>query len=103
MKCIAILIVGLALCSCATHLTEKGSMVKRSTPSEVRGYTYLGAITTSSPLTGVLRNEGYQNALNSAFNQAAIRGATHIVIDPDSEASYWTTSETVRAEAYRKP
>lgn len=78
-------------------------MVKRSTPEEVRGYIYLGTVTGSSPMTGVMRNEGFQSALNAAFNQAAKRGATNIVIDPSSEPYYWSTSEVVRAEAYKKP
>lgn len=54
-------------------------------------------------MTGVMRNEGFQSALNAAFNQAAKRGATNIVIDPSSEPYYWSTSEVVRAEAYKKP
>ena len=78
-------------------------MVRVVTADQVQGYQFLGTITASSSLSGVLQHTGYENALNELLEKAAQRGATHVVLDPKSEPHYWTTSQHIRGDAYRAP
>ena len=82
-------------------MTPEGSKIKVSTKDEVKGFEYLGIVEGSSSMTGVARDTGFRSALNEVMNKAAKLGATNIVLDEKSESKYWTTSENVRAEAYR--
>jgi hypothetical protein len=67
-------------------------------------YQFISNLASSSGLTGVARHTGYQNALNELLDKAAVEGADFVVLDQGSGPSYWTTSEVVRATAYkRKP
>jgi hypothetical protein len=95
------LAVGL-IASCATQLTERGSRIKIISAEEATSYQYVGIVEGSSTLTGLARHTGYQNALNEMLDKAAAMGADFVVIDKYSAPRYWTTSENVRAEAYRK-
>jgi len=88
--------------ACATSMTPEASKIKVSTKDEIKGFEYLGIVEGSSSMTGVARDTGFRSALNEAMNKAAKLGATNIVLDEKSEAKYWSTSENVRAEAYRK-
>lgn len=54
-------------------------MVKRATKDDVKGCKSLGNIQTSNGMTGVMSKQGFESAMNAAMNEAARRGATHIV------------------------
>ncbi|HEX7917118.1 hypothetical protein [Rudaea sp.] len=92
----------LLLSACATTLTERASHIQIITSDEAKQYQFVAQVSASSSLTGVARHTGYQNALNNVLDQAAAKGAQFIVLDPNSEPSYWTTSEVVRATAYKR-
>jgi hypothetical protein len=87
---------------CATQLSSRAAMVRVvNAREEVRGYKFLGTVTGSSLMTGVMQQAGFESAMNEVLEKAARLGATHVYIDPKYESSYWTTSEHVRGEAYR--
>jgi hypothetical protein len=65
--------------------------------------TFLGNVSGSSMLTGKLKESGYSKAVEEMLENAAALGATHAVLDPQSKPQYWTTSEVVRANAFRCP
>jgi|SRR5215831_12428157 len=93
----------LALMSgCATTLSPRAAMVRVvNNREEVRGYKFLGTVTGSSVMTGVMKEAGFESALNEILEKAARLGATHVYIDPKYEAHYWATSQHVRGETYR--
>ncbi len=93
----------LVLAACATPLSDRAAKVRivHST-EEVKGYTFLGQVVGSSAMTGVMRHQGMENAVNEVLDKAAAMGATHVLM-PDKKASYWTFSENVRGEAYKAP
>jgi hypothetical protein len=98
----AVVAISLWLVACATSLSERASQVQIISAEEARQYEFVSRLSSSSSLTGVARQTGYQNALNDVLDQAAARGANFVVLDPNSGPSYWTTSEIVRAAAYRR-
>ena len=98
---IALFAIGLFVAGCATALTQQGSMIKLASAEEVKGFKYLGVVEGTSSQTGIAKESGYRNALNEAMNKAAALGATHLVLDQNSQSRYWTMSEIVRGEAYR--
>jgi hypothetical protein len=103
-KKFAVVLTSLSLVACATTMSERASQVQIISAEEARQYEFVSRLTSSSSLTGVARETGYQNALNDVLDQAAARGANFVVLDQGSGPSYWTTSEVVRAAAYkRKP
>ena len=87
---------------CATTMSERASHVQVISADEAKQYEFVARLTSSSSLTGVARHTGYQNALNDVLDQAAAKGANFIVLDPNSGPSYWTTSEVVQAQAYKR-
>lgn len=62
---------------------------------------FVGNVEGSSGKTGVMRHEGYRDATTEMLNEAGKLGATNVVLEPGSEAHYWTTSEIARGEAYK--
>jgi hypothetical protein len=88
--------------SCATTLSPSASHVEMVPQERLGdGCSFLSNVMGSSSLTGVSRYTGFNNAVNEMIERAAQLGATHVVLDPTSEASYWTTSEIARGKAYR--
>jgi len=103
-KQIFLLVALLSLVGCATTMSERASHVQIISPDDAKQYEFVQNLSSSSSLTGVARHTGYQNALNDVLDKAAAAGADFVVLDPHSGAAYWTTSEVVRAAAYkRKP
>jgi hypothetical protein len=96
------IVLSLLAASCATQLTERGARIKIISAEEAKSYEYVGIVEGSSSLTGLARHTGYQNALNEVLDRAAAMGADFVVIGRDSAPRYWTTSEHVRGEAYKK-
>ena len=89
------------LSGCATDMSDRASRVQIINQDQAKQYQFVANVTGSSTLTGVARHTGYQNAINEALDNAAKAGAQYVVIDPNSAPSYWTTSEVVRATAYK--
>jgi D-serine dehydratase len=63
----------------------------------------VGTVTTTHPFGGVFKNMSYEAALTEALKKAEQLGATHFVLDKNSEAHFLGYSETVRGNAYRAP
>lgn len=89
------------LTGCATDMSDRASHVQIINQEQASHYQFVANITGSSTLTGIARHTGYQNAVNEVLDKAAEAGAQYVVIDPNSSPSYWTTSEVVRATAYK--
>lgn len=98
----ALAVAILALSACATTMSERASHIQIISAEEAKPYQFVAQLSSSSSLTGVARHTGYQNALNDVLDQAAAKGAQFIVLDPNSSPSYWSTSEVVRATAYKR-
>ena len=92
----------LVLIGCATTMSDRASRIRIITAEEAKQYDYVGLIQGSSSLSGVARHTGYQNALNEILDDAAAKGAEFVVLDPKSKPSYWTTSQVIRAEAFKR-
>ena len=83
-------------------MSDRASRIRIITAEEAKQYDYVGLIQGSSSLSGVARHTGYQNALNEVLDEAAAKGAEFVVLDPNSTPSYWTTSQVIRAEAFKR-
>ena len=92
----------LMLIGCATTMSDRASRIRIINAEEAKQYDYVGLIQGSSSLSGVARHTGYQNALNEVLDEAAAKGAEFVVLDPKSKPSYWTTSQVIRAEAFKR-
>lgn len=92
----------LVLVGCATTMSDRASRIRIITAEEAKQYDYVGLIQGSSSLAGVARYTGYQNALNEVLDEAAAKGAEFVVLDQNSKPSYWTTSQVIRAEAFKR-
>jgi hypothetical protein len=95
-------VVLLGLTNCATTLTERASRVRIISSDEAKQYDYVGLIQGSSSLSGLARHTGYQNALNEVLDKAAEQGADFVVMDKNSKPLYWTTSQVIQVEAYKR-
>ena len=102
IKWVSLVLTSVLLAGCATSMSDRASRVQVITKDEAKGYQFVANVSGSSTLTGVARHTGYQNAMNEVLDNAAKAGAQFVVIDPDSAPSYWTTSEVIRASAYKK-
>jgi hypothetical protein len=102
MRLLRVSAVALALSACATGMTERASRVRIVQPAMVQGYEFLGQVTGNSPLSGVARTAGYENALAELLDNAAALGATHVVLTGDRGPRYWTVSQNLRGEAFRQ-
>jgi hypothetical protein len=101
-KLFALLIAMLLLVSCVTAMSARASHVQIISADVAKQYQFVANLSSSSSLTGIARQAGYQNALNDVLDKAASQGADFIVLDQRSGPSYWTTSEVVRATAYKR-
>ncbi len=102
-RVVACMLLLVTMGACATPMSDRAAKVRIvHAASDVRGYTFLGQVVGSSVLTGVMRHQGVENAVNEVLEKAAAMGATHVLM-PETKASYWTASENVRAEAYQAP
>ena len=99
---VCILIASFVLNACATTMSERAAHVQIISAEEAKQYQFISNLTSSSTLTGVARHTGYQNALNELLDNAAAQGADFAVLDVGSSPRYWTTSEVVRAQIYKR-
>ena|SRR5450432_1870694 len=95
-------LAALALVGCATSMSERASRVRIIPNEEASKYEFIAHVSATSGLTGVARKTGYENALNEVLDKAAALGADFIVLDKNSGPSYWSTSEIVRGDAYKR-
>jgi len=102
MKLLLLSVLGAGLVGCAS-MSPQGRLVETVPAEAVRGMTFVGNVTTSSPLAGLaFQHVSYQNAMNMALNQAAALGGTHLVLDEGTSSRFWGVNQTVRGKAYRK-
>ncbi len=101
MKFTFMLLIAFLLSGCATSMSERASHVQVISQEQAKQYQFVANVSASSTLTGVARYTGYQNAMNELLDKAANAGAQYVLIDPESAPSYWTTSEVIRATAYK--
>jgi hypothetical protein len=101
-KFASMMLMSVLLAGCSTSMSERASRVQVISKEEANDYQFVANVSGSSTLTGVARHTGYQNAMNEVLDNAAKVGAQFVVLDPDSAPSYWTTSEVIRATAYKK-
>ncbi|KAF1371383.1 hypothetical protein [Yokenella regensburgei] len=102
MKKLLVGLVVILMTGCATSMSERASHVQVISQDAAKQYEFVANVSGSSTLTGVARHTGYQNAMNELLDNAAKIGAQFVVIDPASAPSYWTTSEVIRATAFKK-
>jgi hypothetical protein len=94
-------IVMFTLVGCATTMSDQASRIRIITAEEAKQCDFIGLIEGASNLSGVARHTGYQNALNEVLDKAAAKGANSVALDPRSKPAYWTTSQIIRAEAFK--
>lgn len=98
---LSIVALAVPLTGCAGQMTDRASRVRMAEADAVKECQFLGQVTGTSTLTGVARHSGYQNAINELLDEAAGRGASHVLLSRDNRPAYWTFAQNVRGEAYR--
>jgi hypothetical protein len=91
----------IALClvsSCATTLSPAAAKVQTADSNMVSNCKFIGTMFGSSGMTGVARSIGADNARNDVLEQAAAKGATHVVWEGASD-DYW--GPNARGNAYK--
>jgi TolB-like protein len=78
-KLLFLLIVAPVICSCATTLSKKASLVREAKEFSVEDCEFLGTVQGWSGWGDRAEGVGIQNARNQALERAASLGATHIV------------------------
>lgn len=95
--------IALVLAACASTPSQEASRVQLISQDLTVHCRFLGRVEGSSSLTGMAREAGYHNALNSMLNKAAEDGANSVVLDKGQGPSYWTFQEVVSGSAYSCP
>lgn len=107
VRCIRAIITGLAAVfvslgastGCATGRSPAATRIQEADSNMVAGCTYLGEVSGTSGWGGLAASTGIENAKNQALDQAAKKGATHVVWN--NLAGGWSPS--VSGKAYRCP
>ena len=107
VKCVRFTIVGLAAVfasvgvstGCATGRSATATRIQEADSNMVAGCTYLGEVSGTSGWGGLAASTGIENAKNQALEQAAKKGATHVMWN--NLAGGWGPS--VSGKAYRCP
>ena len=88
----------LALSACATFSQQDryAGPVKAIEADDAVHCKYIGALSSSSGLTGLFAPKGVDNIQNNLLHQADAMGATHVVWDK-SFAGYDSTTQSGRA------
>ena len=85
--------------ACATSRSAAANRVQEADSNMVAGCTFLGEVSGTSGWGGLAASTGIENAKNQALEQAAKKGATHVVWN--ALAGGWGPS--VSGKAYRCP
>ena len=85
--------------ACATSRSQAAMRVQEADASVVAGCTFLGEVSGTSGWGGLAASTGIENAKNQALDQAAKKGATHVVWN--ALAGGWGPSAS--GKAYRCP
>lgn len=89
----------LLLVGCASTPSARAQSVRESDDRGVEAYAFVGNVHGSSMMTGVLKESGRKSAVAEALDDAAAKGATHVVWQ-QQEGSYWGGGEAL-GRAYR--
>lgn len=95
----AALVASAALCGCATGRSAAASRVQEADSNMVAGCTYVAEVSGTSGWGGLAASTGIENAKNQALEQAARKGATHVVWN----ALAGGMGPSVSGKAYRCP
>lgn len=87
------------LMGCATARSPAAAKVQEADATMVAGCTYLREVSGTSGWGGLAASTGIENAKNEALDQAAKKGATHVVWNAMDGG--WSPS--VSGKAYRCP
>ena len=91
------LLTAFLLASCTSALTQQGANVKEADEKMVEQCTFLGSVTGIS-MAGNTQTQAMERARNSAKNQVAVLGATHVVLQDMTPAR---GSYTISGRAYK--
>lgn len=97
MKHVKVLAVILFMAGCSNALTSEGAKVLEADEKMVAQCTFVGSVTGIS-MAGNTQTQAMERARNSARDQAAKLGATHVVLGDMTPAHH---SYTVSGRAYR--
>jgi len=97
MKKARVLAAALLLVGCSSALTPEGAKVQEADEKMVARCSFLGNVTGIS-MAGNTQTQAMERARNSARDQAAKLGATHVVLGDMTPARH---SYTVSGRAYR--
>ena len=92
-----VLAAALLLTACSSALTPEGAKVQEADEKMVAQCTFLGSVSGIS-MAGNTQTQAMERARNSARDQAAKLGATHVVLGDMTPARH---SYTVSGRAYR--
>src|SRR3954468_22783005 len=96
-KRLKILAAALLLAGCSSALTPEGAKVQEADEKMVAQCTFVGNVSGIS-MAGNTQTQAMERARNSARDQAAKLGATHVVLGDMTPARH---SYTVSGRAYR--
>ena len=85
------------LLACATVPSARGRFVQESDGRDLASCRFVGTFSGYSNISGLMARTGIQNAKNDVLDEAASKGATHVVWQ--AMGSGW--GSTVAANAYR--
>src|SRR3954447_2160446 len=94
---ITVLTAALLLAGCSNALTSEGAKVQEADEKMVAQCSFVGSVTGIS-MAGNTQTQAMERARNSARDQAAKLGATHVVLADMTPARH---SYTVSGRAYR--
>jgi hypothetical protein len=93
-----VLATTLSLCACATAPSERAAQIRDADPKMIESCTYVGEVEGTSMWGGPGgHGAAISNSKNEARDQAAAKGATHIVWNNMTEGSV----TAVAGRAYR--
>jgi uncharacterized lipoprotein len=99
LAAVILVVVVPLLAACSTSRSAAAQKVQEADSSMVAGCTFLGDVSGTSGWGGLAASTGIEYAKNQALDQAAKKGATHVV---------WNTlaggmSSSVSGKAYKCP
>ena len=99
MKKVILILSVLLSSGCATVLSQRAAMVRDADDKMVSSCEFVGNVTGTSAMTGVVKHIGLSNAVNEARENASSMGATHVLWSLQ-EGAYWSGGSAA-GKAYR--
>ena len=97
----ALLPVVLLLAGCVSNITPKAAAIVETDEKGVANCEFAGLVSGSSLLGGAVQERARENAKTHALNEAAGKGATHIVWTDVSSTK--TQGASAQGRAYKCP